>query len=80
MRKQIEITAALTLLMFSTPLLASHPEATSLKHELLHLFDQPGFLLATGTAVVISLGIPLGVNLYREMRESMQIKQLIHKQ
>ncbi|OOZ41595.1 hypothetical protein [Solemya elarraichensis gill symbiont] len=79
MRKQIEKTAALTLLMFSTPLLASHPEGSSLKHELVHLFDQPGFLLAAGTALLLSLGIPLGVTLYREMRESMQIKQLIQK-
>ncbi len=80
MRKQIEKTAALTILMFSTPLLAGPSEGSSLRHEVASLFDQPGFLIATGIAVLISLGIPLGVAMYKEIRESMQINQLIHKQ
>lgn len=74
MRKQIEITTALSLLMFSTQ---SH--ASSVRHELASLFDEPGFLLAAVVALVISLGVPAGVALYKEIRESNQINQLIHK-
>ncbi|OOY51518.1 hypothetical protein [Solemya velum gill symbiont] len=75
MRKQIETTTALMLLMFSTPLLAAQSEGSSVRLQSASLFDEPGFLVA----VVISLGIPLAVAIFREIRESMQINQLIHK-
>ncbi|KHF25935.1 hypothetical protein [Solemya velum gill symbiont] len=79
MRKQIETTTALMLLMFSTPLLAAQSEGSSVRLESASLFDEPGFLVAVVIAIVISLGIPLAVAIFREIRESMQINQLIHK-